>query len=66
LAEALERECRVPIYDTVATTVWKSLQLAGEDVRQVRARLGPPVRSDSGRLKLQSSPERRCSGTDFR
>ncbi len=36
LAQALERECGVPIYDTVSTAVWKSLHLAGEDVRQVR------------------------------
>ena len=36
LVDALERECGVPIYDTVATAVWKSLHLAGEDVRQVR------------------------------
>ncbi len=36
LAGMLERECAVPVYDTVATAVWKSLHLAGEDVRRVR------------------------------
>ena len=36
LADALERECGVPVYDTVATAVWKSLHLAGEDVRGIR------------------------------
>jgi maleate isomerase len=31
LAETLERETGVPIYDTIATAVWKSLKLAGVD-----------------------------------
>jgi maleate isomerase len=29
LAEPLERELRIPVYDSIATTVWKSLALAG-------------------------------------
>lgn len=36
LADALERECGIPVYDTVSTAVWKSLHLAGEDVRGIR------------------------------
>jgi maleate isomerase len=36
LAEALEAELAVPVYDTVATAVWKSLRLAGVDVKRVR------------------------------
>ena len=31
LVAALEAETGVPIYDTIATAVWKSLQLAGMD-----------------------------------
>ncbi len=37
LAAGLERECGVPVFDTVATALWKSLHLASEDVRQLRA-----------------------------
>lgn len=35
LVPALEREFGVPIYDSIATVVWKSLQLAGVDTRRV-------------------------------
>lgn len=31
LAEAMEAECGIPIYDTIATVVWKALLLAGRD-----------------------------------
>ena len=31
LVAALEAETGMPIYDTIATAVWKSLQLAGAD-----------------------------------
>lgn len=36
LAEELEKTHGIPIYDTVATTVWKSLKLAGVDTRRVK------------------------------
>jgi maleate isomerase len=36
LAADLERETGIPIYDTVATAVWKSLQLAGVAPAQVK------------------------------
>jgi maleate isomerase len=35
LVEELEAETGIPIYDTIATVVWKSLRLAGVDVRRV-------------------------------
>lgn len=35
LAAELERELGVPVYDTIATVVWKSLRLAGADPRRV-------------------------------
>lgn len=35
LAEALEREIGIPIYDTVATALWSSLRLAGADPRAI-------------------------------
>jgi maleate isomerase len=35
LVEELERELDVPIYDTIATAVWKSLLLAGVDAKRV-------------------------------
>lgn len=35
LVDALEREVGIPIYDTIATAVWKSLRLAGVDTTQV-------------------------------
>ena len=34
-AEALERELGIPIYDSIATVVWKSLKLAGIDLKRV-------------------------------
>lgn len=36
IVPALEAELGVPIYDTVATAVWKSLKVAGVDPRRVR------------------------------
>ncbi len=36
LAERLERETGVPVYDSVATAVWKSLCLAGVDPARVK------------------------------
>ncbi len=33
LVEALEAETGIPVYDTIATVVWKSLRLAGVDTR---------------------------------
>ena len=36
LVEELERETGIPMYDTIATVVWKSLQLAGADPRRIR------------------------------
>jgi len=36
LVEELERETGIPIYDTVATVVWKALQLAGVDTRELK------------------------------
>jgi len=36
LAETLEAELGIPVYDSIATVVWKSLQLAGADTRRVR------------------------------
>lgn len=35
LAEALEAETGIPIYDTVATAVWKGLTVANVDPRRV-------------------------------
>lgn len=35
LVEAIEDEFGVPVYDSIATVVWKSLQLAGLDTRRV-------------------------------
>ena len=35
LAGELEAQYGIPIYDTVATTVWKSLKIAGVDTRRV-------------------------------
>jgi maleate isomerase len=36
LAEELEARYGIPIYDTVATTVWKSLKVAGADTKRVK------------------------------
>jgi maleate isomerase len=35
LIDALERELGIPIYDSVAAVVWKSLRLVGTDARRV-------------------------------
>lgn len=35
LVEALEAELKMPVYDTIATVVWKSLILSGVDPRRV-------------------------------
>jgi len=36
LVEELEREVGIPIYDTISTVVWKSLQQAGADPSRIR------------------------------
>jgi maleate isomerase len=36
LAAELEAQHGIPVYDTVSTTVWKSLRLAGVDTRRVK------------------------------
>ncbi len=36
LAEELERELGIPVYDSIATVLWKSLKLAGVDTRRVQ------------------------------
>ena len=36
LAEELEAQYGIPIYDTVSTTVWKSLKIAGVDTKRVK------------------------------
>ena len=36
LVQALEAEVGIPIYDTIATVVWKSLKLAGADPRRIK------------------------------
>lgn len=36
LAEALEQELGIPVYDTISTVVWKSLRMAGADPRRIR------------------------------
>jgi maleate isomerase len=35
LVDELERELSIPIYDTIATVVWKALRIAGVDTRRV-------------------------------
>ena len=35
LVAELEAAHGIPVYDTVATTVWKSLKIAGVDTRRV-------------------------------
>jgi maleate isomerase len=37
LVPALEAELGIPIYDTIATVVWKALRLAGVDTRRIRS-----------------------------
>ncbi len=36
LAEPLERELGIPVFDSTATVVWKALKLVGADTRQVQ------------------------------
>jgi maleate isomerase len=36
LAEELEAELGIPVYDSIATTLWKSLLLAGAAPAQIR------------------------------
>jgi len=36
LVDELERETGIPMYDTIATVVWKSLKLAGADPKRIR------------------------------
>jgi maleate isomerase len=36
LARELEAQHGIPVYDTVATTVWKSLQVAGVETKRVK------------------------------
>jgi maleate isomerase len=36
LVEEMERELGIPIYDSVATVVWKAMKLAGVDPSQVK------------------------------
>ncbi|MGO4332363.1 aspartate/glutamate racemase family protein [Cupriavidus sp. 2TAF22] len=36
LAQELEAETGIPVYDTISTVVWKSLRLAGVDTRELR------------------------------
>ena len=36
VADALEKETGIPIYDTVATTLWKAMKMAGADTRLVK------------------------------
>jgi maleate isomerase len=36
LVAELERELGIPVYDTIATVVWKSLKLCGVDTRRVQ------------------------------
>ena len=36
LVAELERELGIPVYDTIATVVWKSLRLCGVDTRRVK------------------------------
>ena len=36
LVEELEAELGIPIYDTIATVVWRSLKLAGADPTRIR------------------------------
>ena len=35
MVDRLERDTGIPIYDSIATTVWKSLRIAGVDARRV-------------------------------
>lgn len=35
-SKELEQELGIPVYDTIATVVWKALRLAGADPSRVR------------------------------
>lgn len=37
VADAMERELGIPVYDTVSTVVWKALRMSGVDTRRVRS-----------------------------
>lgn len=60
IADRLERELGVPIYDSIAATVWKSLLLVGEDPRKL-ASWGQMFRDD--RLREPHASCRRGSLT---
>ena len=36
LADDIERELGIPVYDSVSTVIWKALQLVGADTRELR------------------------------
>ena len=36
IAESIEAETGIPVYDTVSTALWKSMRLAGADPRRIR------------------------------
>jgi maleate isomerase len=36
IVDALEREIGIPIYDTVSTTLWKAMKLAGADPKRIK------------------------------
>ncbi len=36
VADALEKELGIPIYDTVSTSVWKSMRMAGADPKRIK------------------------------
>jgi maleate isomerase len=36
LAPELERELGIPVYDSIATVVWKALQLTNVDIKRVK------------------------------
>jgi maleate isomerase len=37
LVSELEAELGIPIYDTIATVVWKALRLTGVDTRRIKS-----------------------------
>jgi maleate isomerase len=56
---ALEAELGIPVYDSIATTLWKSLQIAGTDPTRVRG-WGQLFNVTGARADILSS-ERACS-----
>ncbi|MDJ1159201.1 aspartate/glutamate racemase family protein [Chelatococcus sp. SYSU_G07232] len=60
VAEALERELGIPVYDSIATTLWKALLVAGADPARVRGWGGlfglgsgtPPDRGRAGPAEM--------------